>query len=146
MLNSAFQVQIVKWNDYWTYIKSNNIEIPLKYITSLMWGWFFSLTAPKKRACSCNNIGLFHYPGFYFQWWIGEGERQKWQSQSNDICLPSEPEKNSHFWAFIAQRVLHRFEWFKFHPKDRDLFCDFSRCLTSIRRIGKFNLLKISWL
>ena len=29
-------------------------------------------------------------------------------------CLPGEPEKSSHFWKFIATRVLHRFESFKF--------------------------------
>ena len=49
---------------------------------------------------------------------------------------------------FVAPRLRHGFESFKFQLKvERSkCFCDFSRCPTSTRSIGKFNFIKILWL
>ena len=65
---------------------------------------------------------------------------------SNDI--QGEPEKGPHFKKFIAPKVLHRFKRFKFQLKAEKwkYFCDFARCLTNTRSIGKSNIVKISLL
>ena len=53
--------------------------------------------------------------------------------------IPGEPERSSHFEKFVAPRVHHRLELFKFPLKAEisKYFCDFSRCLTSTRSKGK---------
>ena len=59
------------------------------------------------------------------------------------IILPGEPEKGSHFRKFITPRLQHGFKSFNLQLKERSkYFRDFSRCPTSTRSIGKFNIYK----
>ena len=53
---------------------------------------------------------------------------------------------SSHFKKFIVPRIfIERFK-FQLRAERLNYVCDFSRCLTSTRNIGKFNIMKISWL
>ena len=64
----------------------------------------------------------------------------------SSYSIPDEPENSPHFREFIAPRPLHRFASFIFSikPERFKYFCDFSRCPTCPRSIGKFNCIK--WL
>ena len=95
-------------------------------------------------------------------WLVRDGSLILTGEGVEDIYKPGEVERSSQNRGLICMsqkivpilknslrsRVLLRFELFKLQLRAERLkyFCGYSRCLTSTKSIGKFNIMKISWL